>query len=204
VLTSAAFDIEDDTQVLTFRVMGESGGADQYRAYLLSGPSFGTSTQLAFTTAADGAWTTVRVNPATWRGETVKLKLDRYAGTVGVDLVGVQLVELVDWETTGTISRLTGGGPDGWFAEASGDLTSAAFDLPADAQNLTLRYKAGQAGASFTVSLRYGENFASAVNLSGATVSGSTTEWKTFTAGVAGLAGEPVQLVLDGNPWRSQ
>jgi hypothetical protein len=170
--------------VVTLKLKGLTTGADQYKVYLLSGTNFATSTQLAFTDAAD-SWTTQRYNACSWLGQQVKLKVERFLGTVGVDDVGLQSIDLPSWTITGNTTRQTGG-PTGAYARTDGQLTSAAFSLPADAQQLSVAYKGDSAGAQFYLELLRGADFSQVVDLNnGSTIVADTSQWKTFKAGVS-------------------
>jgi hypothetical protein len=193
-VTTAAFTVDVTAQVLTLKLKGLTTGSDQYKVSLLSGSGFATSTQLAFTTAND-AWETQRYNAASWLGQPVKLKVERFLGTVGVDDVGLQSIDLPSWTVTGNPTRLTGG-PTGAYVRTDGQLTSAAFTLATDAQQLSVAYKGDTAGAQFYLELLRGADFSQVVDLAGGTIVADQTRWKTSKAGVSLYAGETVKLRL--------
>jgi hypothetical protein len=181
-LTSSAFTVASDAQGLTLRLKGLTTGSDQYKVFLLSGPTYGTNTQLGFTTAAD-TWTTLRYDAGGWLGQSVKLKVQHYLGRVAVDDAGVQQIDLPSWTVTADTTRVTGG-PSGAYARTNGQLTSGAVTLAADVQQLSVAHKGDAAGSSFYLELLRGADFSQVVDLSG-NVIGDQTQWKTLKVGVS-------------------
>lgn len=182
-LVSAAFAVSADAQFLTFRVIGLSASTDKYKAFVLSGSDFATSTQIAFATAAD-SWTAIRVSFTTWQGQSVKLRVERYQGTVGLDDAGLCVVEVPNWAVTGMPRRLEGG-PTGAYVFTDGRLTSAPVVLAFDAQRLSLRVRRGQgitSVSSYYVELLRGPDFTTVTSLDYDVVDDT---WKTSILGVA-------------------
>src|SRR5262249_18585675 len=152
--------------------------ADQYTVSVLSGAGFATSTQVLSGTADDAAWQTVTFNISSWAGQSIKLKAAQVTGQVGGDDAGLMAVTIPSWSVTGTTTLPTGG-PTGKYARTNGNLTSSAFTLAADVQQLKLDYKGDGAGASFYLELLRGVDFSTVVDLAG-NVAQDTTQWKTL------------------------
>jgi len=191
-LTSAA--VAADAQFVSVRVRGLSAQTDQYKLAVLSGSGFGTATQVAFTTAAD-AWTVVRVNVVAWRGQEIELRPERFTGAVGFDDAGPPRVDLPGWEVeAGKDAAVLTGGPDGAHARTSGILTTTAFALAADAQQVSLRYLPASSGTGVTVDLLRGAGFGTVVALAPGGLRGAPGQWQTAEVGVGPYAGETVKL----------
>jgi hypothetical protein len=86
-LITSPFTVDSSAQFIAVKSTGHSGGVDQWRLHVLSGPSFTTETQVAMGTLPD-AWTTVHFNANPWLGQTIKLKVAQFAQSVGVDDLG--------------------------------------------------------------------------------------------------------------------
>jgi len=205
VITAAAVTLDPSVQSLTLRLNG-LGGTPQFQLYLLSGANFATSTQLAFTGLAAG-WQTLRYAVATYAGQTVKLQVKQYHGSVGVDDVGLQHVDVPGWGVSGTPfsgqandTSLVSGTPTGQVVRTNGTLTSSAFSVASAAQQLSLLYKGDSAGDSFYVKLLSGPTYAAATDLNAGSVIAppDQTTWRTFKASVASWAGQSVKLQLVG------
>jgi RHS repeat-associated protein len=195
-LTSSAFTVAGDAQTITVRVKGLTATTDQYTVKLLSGAGYTTVTQVATGTATDDAWQTVRISAASWLGQSVKLQVLRAGalGRLGVDDGGLMLIDLPSWTVTDDTTKVTGG-PSGAYARTNGRLTSSAFTLATDVQQLRVAYKGDAAGSSFYLELLRGADFSQVVDLAGNVV-GDTTQWQTLKVGVSLYAGETVQLRL--------
>jgi hypothetical protein len=105
-LISPAFTVDSSMQLLTIRLRGLSTLSDQAQLYVLSGPTFATST--ALNPVFGDSWTTLTFDPNAWKGSQIKFKLHRITGTIGLDDLGVGRIEFPNWSTTGTPSRVTG------------------------------------------------------------------------------------------------
>jgi hypothetical protein len=192
-LVSPAFLVVGDAQFLTYRVRGLTTSADQYYTYVLSGPDFATSTQVASGSAAD-AWTAIRVNVGAWQGETIKLRFVHQNNAVGVDDLGLQTVDILAWDITKNTFVLADG-PTGAYASTDGALTSQPVVLATDAQRMTVRVKKGPsifAASSYFVELLRGPTFATVTQLTYDVIQDDA--WHTPVLGVAQYAGETVKI----------
>jgi hypothetical protein len=174
---------------------GLSAGSDQVNVHVLSGPTFATSTLVLtiFTGLPDASWTTYHFNVVNWRNTNIKVKITRLTGTVGVDDVGPQRLDIAGW-TPSADAVFVAGSPSGSAVQTSGTLTSDEFTLPEDVQNLSPRYQVATSGTGLTAELLYGTDFGSTMDLNGGSLGGATGVWHTFKANVAARAGESVKL----------
>ncbi|HLC23193.1 MAG TPA: hypothetical protein VJL08_01985, partial [Dehalococcoidia bacterium] len=195
-LTSAAFTLAPDAQYATVRIKNLSNAS--YYIYVLSGPGFGTSTQVTYGTAPS-AWQDVRFNVSSWQGQQIKIKVRQpvanSAFALAADDFGLQKVEVPQWDVTADTS-IVAGGPNGKYVRTNGQLTSSAFTLPADVQQLSLLYRGGAPSSVFHVYLLRGPGFSEVITLK-PNVSADETAWKTLKLGVSLYAGETVKLRLD-------
>jgi RHS repeat-associated protein len=190
-LTSAPFTLDSEVQYVKVDIKGiDSLGRSQYKVYVLSGPGFETSTQAALG-YADYGWQTVLANVSDWQGQQIKLKVAEVAYSIGTDDIGRQWVEVSEWDVTED-TRLEEGGPGGNYVSTNGKVTSSAFTLDPDVQQLSLRYSATEF-TTFYVELLRGPDFSEVVDLAGY-MSADETQWKSLKAGVSLYAGETVKL----------
>jgi hypothetical protein len=92
-LTSAAYTIDSTAQLGKITLKGNSTLSDQTYVKVLSGGSYATSTTVVSATLDDD-WATYSFDLSSWVGQSIKLKVDVIIGTVGVDDVGIQCLEL--------------------------------------------------------------------------------------------------------------
>ncbi|HRA47139.1 MAG TPA: DUF6531 domain-containing protein, partial [Thermomicrobiales bacterium] len=93
-ITSAAFTPESDAQAITFAfgALTTSGNTSVY-VYILSGATYSTSTlEETYACTACNAWYTKTVNISAYVGQSIKLKLVRGAGTLGLDRITKQIL----------------------------------------------------------------------------------------------------------------
>jgi YD repeat-containing protein len=188
-LVTPAFTVDPAAQFATVRLKG-SGANSQYFVYLATGPSFSTWTQLGGGSVST-TWQTLRYNVSSWRGQQVKLKVDPIVSySVYLDDLGLQSIEVPDWDVLGDTSRVDDG-TGNHYVSTMGTLTSSAFQIPANAQNMSVRVRSGSDVTQVTVSLLRGADFSTVTQIH---YEGATSSWKTLTDGVAPYAGETVKL----------
>lgn len=200
-LTTSAFTPVAEAQGATIRLAGLGGASAAYYLDVLSDPTYATVTTIASTDTVAAGWSTVRYKLDSWVGQSIKLRVRRHSGTLGVDDLALQMMEVPGWTVTGT-SYQRSGGPSGSYVQTDGQITSGALALAADAQQLSLKYFAVTGyTASFYIELLYGTNFSQVATLD--YLIADATEWKTFTIGVQQFAGQTVKLRVRryfGNP----
>jgi RHS repeat-associated protein len=192
-ITAAAFTVDATAQFATVKAKGLTTGADQYKVQVLSGATYATVTDVVITTTAgDAAWDTARFNVSTWAGQSIKIKVSRVSGKVGVDDVGLMSMDVPSWEVTKD-ARPETGGPSGKYVSTDGNLTSQAFTIPSNVQQMTLKYKGVSSGASFYLELLRGGSYSTVTDLAG-NVAMDTANWKTLKVSVQPYAGESVKV----------
>jgi hypothetical protein len=188
IQTANALTLDAGEQFVRVKVKGLSASADKAIVEVLSGAGFGTTTQVWSGTAGDGSWTTVEFFAQTWAGQDVELKVRNNGGTVGVDDVGVQRAKIPGW-TIPSGAQIVAGSPSGSAIKIDGTLTSAAFTMPADAQQLTVRYRASDtSGTGVYVDLLHGAGFATVEPISVGVLGGPSGVWKTSNRSSCGSA----------------
>jgi RHS repeat-associated protein len=207
-LTSSAFTIDSTAQFITMRIRGMTSNSDAYHLYVLSGTGFGTSTQVAYLKVVGDTWETTQVNVGAWQGQQVKVQVSLAAYTIAVDDIGVQRVEVPQWSVTGTTTpaanqtaganaSVVAGGPTGSYVRTNGTLTTPAFTLASDVQQLSVAYKGEGSLPTFVLELLRGAGFSQVVSLTG-DIFADTAQWKTAKVGVQPYAGETVKLRIRG------
>ncbi len=194
-ITSAPFTIGAGVQQLALLLSGLSNNSDQYRVQILSGATYSTVTQLGSGTVSD-SWQQFSYNVSTWQGQSVKLRIASIylLGTVGVDDIGVQSITLPGWTVSGA-TQVVDEGNGNHYVSTNGTLTSAAFVLDPNLQQISLRYRGDDGSAdTFYVKLLRGTNFSEEVDLAGYQAAGAT--WQTLHIGLNLYAGETVKLKL--------
>jgi RHS repeat-associated protein len=173
--TANALTLDGGAQFVRLKVKGLSAATDKAIVEVLSGTGFGTTTQV-------------------WSGQDVKLKVRNNGGTVGVDDVGVQRAEIPGW-TIPSGAVLVAGPLGGSAVKINGSLTSSAFTLPSDVQQLFFRYRASDpSGTGVYAELLRGPTFGTVTALAGGPLGGPSGVWKTYAALVTAYAGETVKL----------
>ncbi|HXK36832.1 MAG TPA: DUF6531 domain-containing protein, partial [Candidatus Paceibacterota bacterium] len=194
-ITSDAFEVDATAQFATVGINGlKSSGGSQYKVSVLSGAGFETVTQVALGSAAYG-WQTIRFNVSSWQGQQIKIKTEEVLYGIGVDDVGIQSVDVPQWDVTKDTSLLPEG-PSGNYVRTNGQLTSSAFTLADDVQQLGVTYKGDSASSLFYLELLRGPDFSEVIDLGGGTIPGDQTQWKTIKVGISQYAGETVKLRL--------
>jgi RHS repeat-associated protein len=187
--TAQPFMVHQDAQSGTVEMLGWTANS-QYQIQIATGPSFSTYTTLASGTAPS-SWQAVRFAlGTTWAGQQIKLRVKSAYGWVAVDDIGIQQQDLPGWSTAGDTKRVDDG-TGNYYASTHGTITSSAFQIPANAQNLSFRIRSESGTAQVTVYLLRGANFSTVTQIH---YDGATTTWKTVTKGVTPYAGETVKL----------
>ncbi len=187
-LTSPAVTVDPATQTGTVQLKGSATTA-KYEIWVAPGPDFATFTKVVSGTATTN-WQPVHFGLGTWRGQQVKVRIKTTSGWIySDDVAGGQLVEVPNWDVTGTTTRVDDGA-GGHYASTDGTVTSAPIALPSGVQNVTLRLR-GPATVSFAVEVLRGADFSTVVGLGSGIPSSS---WATLSYGLGPYAGETVKL----------
>jgi len=199
IITSSPFTIPDNAQSLSVDMGTLASGTNAYYLYVLSGPSYGTQTTVKYyyCSSCAGQWTTVEIDPADWRGQSVKLKVRRYvAGIIGVDNAGVSMEVLVDWTTQGLVAQETGG-PSGKYAKITKDIASNAFTVDESAQVMALQAALlGSGNNAFKVWVLSGQDYATKTDVLTKS-SSSSLDWAEYKFGIGDWAGQSIKLKID-------
>jgi hypothetical protein len=193
-LTSSPFTIDPTAQYGTVRIYGLATSGDAYTLKILSGPGYGTVTQVASGYGTPSAWVTVSFAVTSFVGQQVELQVIQTTYDIGVDDTGVMTIAVPNWTPKGNASEIAGG-PTGQYLSTDNWVASSPFTIAGGEQQLTLSYKGGSASSSFYVKLLSGTNFATVTDLAGYVVADPNT-WKTLKAAVNTFDGQQVELQI--------
>jgi RHS repeat-associated protein len=190
--TAQPFAVHQDAQSGTVELLGWMSNS-QYQIQIATGPSFST-----YTTVASGfsptTWQPVRFAlGTTYAGQQIKLRVRSSYGWNAVDDIGIQQQDLPGWSTAADTTRVNDG-TGNHYASTTGTITSSAFQIPANAQNISWRMRSESGSAQVTVYLLRGADFSTVSQIH---YEGATTTWKTVTEGVIPYAGETVKLRIE-------
>ena len=200
-LTTEALTLATDAQMGSIDVKGLTQFADQVQVDVLSGAGYATVTTVLGEIVPD-SWTTLQFMLAAWAGESVKLRVKAAYQNVLVDDIGIQIVELPGWlvesDTEGDpeIERIDNAG-DHSLRLATGSVTTAAFTLDAEAQQLQFSYRAGSASSQFDVELLHGTAYSQVTQLDTTVQTSDQVNWQTFLVAIDDFTGESVKLRID-------
>jgi YD repeat-containing protein len=190
--TAQPFAVHQDAQSGTVELQGWTSNS-QYQIQIATGPGFSTYTTVAYGFAPT-AWQPVRfVLGTTYAGQQIKLRVRSAYGWIATDDIGIQQQDLPGWSTAGDTTR----GNDGTgnhYASTQGIITSSAFQIPANVQNISLRIRSESGSAQVTVYLLRGADFSTRTQIH---YEGATTTWKTVIEGVVPYTGETVKLQIE-------
>jgi RHS repeat-associated protein len=190
--TAQPFTVHQDAQSGTVELKGAASNS-QYQIQIATGPTFST-----YTTVSSGfaptSWQAVRFPlGTTYAGQQIKLRVRSAYGWIAADDIGIQQQDLPGWSTAGDTTRVNDG-TGNYYASTQGRITSSAFQLPANVQNISFRLRSESGTTQVTVYLMRGADFSTGTQID--YLQGTTT-WKTVTDGVAPYAGETVKLRIE-------
>ena len=199
-MTTSAFTIDSTAQFISVKVRGLTAGDDSATIELIPAAA-ATPVLLTITSGvmAD-SWTTARATVTALRGQSVRMRTTLGAtGSVGVDDEGVMRVDFPGWEITGMGTPI-GGGANGTTNAAqldgNGVLTSSAFTIGNDVEQLAVSYKSDAAGTSnVRVELLTGANFGTATVFNNGDLTADQT-WRVVRAVVVPFRDQSVKLRL--------
>ncbi len=200
-VTTAAFAVDNNTQITTVDMIGLTTLGDQYRIEVLSGATCVTVTKVAVSTNAPDTWQPVQLNLGAWQGQSIKLRITSLYGAVGIDDIALQQNIAPHWQVTDTPFVLTEGNGNRYLS-TNGTLTSAAFTLASDMQQISLRHRGSGATNSFLVKLLRGPDFNQEIDLTTGSVGSAIGNWQTYKVALNLYAGETVKLKLLRNAGR--
>jgi RHS repeat-associated protein len=187
--TSQPFAVHPDAQSGTVEMKGNIASS-QYQIQIATGPGYSTYTTVA-SGIAPTTWQPVRFYlGSTYAGQQIKLRVRGAYNWIAVDDIGIQQQDLPSWSTSGDTRRVDDG-TGNHYATTNGTITSSAFQIPANAQNLSFRIRSEGDVTQTTVNLLRGANFSTVTQIH---YEGASPTWKTVISGVAPFAGETVKL----------
>jgi len=189
-LTSDPFIVDTAVQFGTIDVRKDSASAS-LRIFVLSGPSYGTSTEVLLGYAPAG-WDELLFDLSPWAGESVRLKVQWHTGSFSVDDAGIQTVQVPGWTVPASF-ELVDDGAGGQAIEAN-LVESDPFVVGSDVQQLTVRHRGTGGTDLLDVFVLSDPGFATSTYLGQLT---STVSWETVKFGVSEFSGETVRLRFD-------
>lgn len=191
-ITSDAITVPSNAQELVYDINYVSTTATSgVEVFVLSGVGYGTSTKIATDTCNScGAWSTSFQDITAYRGESIKLRFRRPAGTnqVGLDNIDVQEV-FPGFETTGSPARKVDSGDA--YAELRGKLTTSAFTVDAATQFFTVDVKKISTTASWEIEVAEGPSYTTFTSLGSGSAGAS---WDLVRVDATDYRGDQVKL----------
>ena len=188
-ITSSAVAIPASAQSLLADIYFQ-GQNSWVEVYALSGPTFGTSTQLMYEYCSNCGWKLRYVDLSAYRGQTIKLRFRARYSPVGIDAVKVQQV-FPGYDSGGAHARLVDGS-DHYASLGSGSwIATDPFALDAGAQSATVEVKGAAVNSQYVMAIATGPGYGTWTNLGSGIAPAS---WQTFSFNVAPYAGQQVKV----------
>jgi hypothetical protein len=188
-ITSSALAIPSTAQSVLADVYFQ-GANSWWEVYALSGPTFGTSTQLTYEYCSGCGWQLRYVDISAYRGQTIKLKFRARYSPVGIDNVKVQQV-FPGYDSGGIHARLVSGSDHYASLGASSWIATDAFALDETAQSGTVEVKGAAANSQYSIKIATGPGYGNWTTLSSGVAPSS---WETKTFNIAPYAGQQVKV----------
>jgi RHS repeat-associated protein len=190
--TAQPFAVHQDAQSGTVELKGNIANS-QYQIQIATGPSFSTYTTVA-SGIAPSSWQAVRfaLGPP-YAGQQIKLRVRSAYNWIAADDIGIQQQDVPGWSTLGDTRRVDDG-TGNHYVSTNGTITSSAFQIPANVQNISVRIRSESGSAQVNVYLLRGADFSTRTQIH---YEGATTTWKTVSEGVVSYAGETVKLQIE-------
>jgi RHS repeat-associated protein len=199
-LKTAAFTVASNAQSITWQMAAVNAGTFQviYRIWYGAGHTSGGTAK--FITACPTTctnWNTYSIDAVEWRGQSIKLEVERYLGDLKLDEVAVQMEAVPSWEPSSAgghrISRETGGPGGAYVKTTTTSVTSQAYTLSADAQQAEIDLKVDSASGSYDIYVLSGATYATSTKVFSGTQANSST-WGTKSFGIGDFAGQSVKF----------
>jgi RHS repeat-associated protein len=202
-LTSPAFTVGADAENIVFDIgYLSASGTDIAYVYVLTGAQFDTATYVDMPYCSGcGRWSSFSINPAAYRGQTVKIRVNQVVGRLGVDRLRPETT-LPGWQTTGGVRRVTEAGSNAYAELAVGAAaTTAPFDVAAEAESVGLRLLgSGNASDCYHLYVLSGADFATSTLV--AYCKTAPAGWSDVGADITAWRGQRVKLkVSAGGVW---
>lgn len=192
-VTTAAFTVDAGAQAFTFRLNFTGAGGGTVNLNVLTGTGYGTSSGLGSPSCGGGScagWTLWAVDAAPYRGQSVKFRLTRAGGTVGVDEVQAGIA-YAGFAMGGLTSRRTDGA-NAYVRLDDGNVTTEAFAVDAAAQFATMRLRAETGGTTqFIAYVLSGSGYATSTLVASGSL---TTAWETRHFNLKDWQGQSIKL----------
>ncbi len=196
MITTGSTAVEADVQRGTVRVKGIGSNA-QFSVKVAVGPSFSTYTQVAIGVAPTADWQLVKFDLMPYAGDDIKVRVTKITGTVLADDIGLQLLEVPEWEITSGVSLEDDGAGD-HHTKFHGSITTGPIEIPATAHNLVLDARTDPNSGIYqnvqvTLTVLYGTGYSQS---GGSDTVVTTNSWATYRFGVGKYAGQTVRLKI--------
>jgi hypothetical protein len=210
-IITSAFTVHSAAQHLHFSAKG-FGAAPQWEVIVRSGAGYTTETSV-LVLYLTGNLETYSFPLNLWTGQSIKVRFHNVAYQGAFDDIALQFVDVPGWTLSGGTlpwstalplgaTRVAGTNLDN---ETEGtaislydeSLTSPAFTVDADAQQLSVRHKGVSSSSDFKVFLLSGTGYATSVSLSGtSTIASSPSAWQTYQFAIGAYAGQSVKIKI--------
>ncbi len=197
---SSPFTVPAQSQSLRVDIGTLGSSTNAYAIYILSGPDYGTSTLVksASCSSCQGQWSTVEIDPSSWRTQSIKLRVRRTGGSIGVDNAGISVEVLVGWTSYGLVGQPDG--PTGKYAElkSGADMDSPAFSFPTAAQTLSFDRVLPAASTAIGVRVATAPDYSTWTPVYSESSGSGSQPWTTKTLNLSQWAGQSIKLRFEG------
>lgn len=194
-VTTSAFAVDPTAHIFTLDAGFLATGTSYLRVYAMTGTDYSTQTQIASLSGSGNIWRTESLNAIPYRGQTIKLKFERYfSGTVAVDNVRVA-TKIAGWDMgdPADVERLTEADGNAYTKLTSGSLTSNPVTIDSAAQFITFRIRGMTANSdSYHFYVLSGSGFGTSTQL--ANLVGVGDAWETVQLNVAPWQGQQIKV----------
>lgn len=188
-LTSSALTIPQTAQLLVLDVYFQSSSS-WIEVYVLSGPTYETSTLMASSRCANCGWLPMHVDMSSFRDQSIKLKFRARFAPVGIDAVKVQQV-FPGYDGAGEYGPRSSGS-DQWVILAGGAyLVTDPFTLDETAQFATVELVRNASNSQYNVAISTGPSFDTWTTLSYGI---APATWTVLSLNIAAYAGQQVKV----------
>lgn len=159
-LTTQAFTVPQSAQAVSYDIgyLTTSGWSGLY-VHVLSGATFGTSTQIAYDWCSGcNKWARSSADLQAYRGQTIKLRFSRADATVGLDDVAIEEV-FPGFDVSGKYARQVEDSNHYAWLDNGATLTTPSFTVDGSAQQASVKLKGRDTGAQWEILVATGPTY---------------------------------------------
>jgi RHS repeat-associated protein len=188
-ITTAALEIPQSAQTIITDVYFQ-GQSSWVEIFALSGPSFGTSTQLMWDYCSNCGWQSRSVDVSAYRGHTIKIKYWARYAPIGIDAVKVKQ-NFPNFTSAGNHIRSVSASDHAALLDDNSWIATDPFTLDEAAQFGTVEVKGNAGNSQYSIAISTGPSFSTWTTLSQGS---APTSWTIKTLNIASYAGQQVKI----------